>query len=275
MNKKNLSLWKINMLDITEIRQELEELERERKELKKANKELERQNPEHNFSRLRRSYTNTKEKNDNRIIKTWKENDEKISNLSNKIEHLENQIKKIQNADTRKTQLAIINALRKENRFTMESKRFGKLYFSYKAEYWTSNEGKLFATGYTEKNRRFFEGLEKFSLEQPIEMKLIDTAYNRYLEPYYQLLAYVDPLGQKHLIPLPVFLESLQNEKYKQATKNKDNMDYDKKLEQAFAQTQQDFNLKIDYISKEERYPEENNENIEGNESIESDEGIE
>lgn len=134
-----------------------------------------------------------------------------------------------------------------------------RVYFSYKSEDPSPSQWQDIFTGHTWKNRRFFEGLDRFPLDQLIEMKLIDEAYDQYLDPYYQLLAYVDPSEEKHLIPLPVFVETLQNDKYKKLYKESMADDFYRKdpLEEALEEAGKDFNLKFEIISKEEWYPEE------------------
>lgn len=183
-----------------------------------------------------------------------KESDE----LMSKIRKLKQQLKKLQKSDIRKMRASMLHVLRREGMFTMDSKRFGKLYLSYKSEEPSPSQWQDIFTGHTWKNRRFFEGLDSFPSDKPIEMKLIDEANGHYLDPYYQLLAYVDPSGKKHLIPLPVFVDALQNDKYKELYKQSmDDVFYrEDPLETALEEAKKDFNLKFETISKEEWYSE-------------------
>lgn len=178
--------------------------------------------------------------------------------LYKKFRDLDNQLEKPQKSDIRKMRASMLHVLRREGMFTMDSKRFGKLYLSYKSEEPSPSQWQDIFTGHTWKNRRFFEGLDRFPLDQPIEMKLIDEAYDDYLDPYYLLLAYVDPSGKKHLIPLPVFVDALQNDKYKELYKQSMDDDFYGKdsLEIALEEAGKDFNLKFETISKEEWYSE-------------------
>lgn len=174
------------------------------------------------------------------------------------IRYLEQQLKKLQKSDIRKMRASMLHVLRREGMFTMDSKRFGKLYLSYKSEEPSPSQWQDIFTGHTWKNRRFFEGLDSFPSDKPIEMKLIDEANGYYLDPYYQLLAYVDPSREKHLIPLPVFVDALQNDKYKELYKQSmDDVFYrEDPLETALEEAKKDFNLKFETISKEEWYAE-------------------
>lgn len=131
---------RLNMQDKAQLQQRILLLKQEKESLEAKKEELRSRVTsaphfyvsKRNIMKIRLEMTETEV---DAFMQEWNDVKRAIREKFDQIGRLEEQVKKLEHHDVRSERARIFTLFHNEGLFTMETKRFGKLYFSYESEY--------------------------------------------------------------------------------------------------------------------------------------------